>query len=150
MKRAIQLLNLVTNQNKENYNSMAARIPVKSGHLKLPALGIDGRYPTMNQMFSTSLVLRPEIQSFINIAIKPHSKVLDIGPAYGIVCLEALKCGAEDYWAVDLDERHLKILIQQIENDIPKKIDCVKLLVGKFPEDDIVQKLDYGTFDAIL
>uniref|UniRef100_A0A915HJ09 Methyltransferase type 11 domain-containing protein n=1 Tax=Romanomermis culicivorax TaxID=13658 RepID=A0A915HJ09_ROMCU len=33
---------------------------------------------------------------------------------------------------------------------MPQKKDCVKLLVGKFPEDDIVQKLDYGTFDAIL
>uniref|UniRef100_A0A915KLD1 Uncharacterized protein n=1 Tax=Romanomermis culicivorax TaxID=13658 RepID=A0A915KLD1_ROMCU len=100
---------------------MTTHIAVETQDLKLPELGIDGRYPTMNQMLGMSFVVRPETQSFLDIAIKPHSKVLEIGPAYGIVCLEALKRGASNYWAVDLDDRHLKILIQQIENDMPQK-----------------------------
>lgn len=82
-----------------------------SENLRLPEPVADGRINTLNNygamkfaQFSATAI------KFIEIASTPGSKSMDIGAAYGEVCLEALKRGSTDCTAIDIEQRHLKIL----------------------------------------
>lgn len=79
--------------------------------IELPKPAPDGRINTLNNTGAMKLgdAFVITTSSFIEIASKPNTKVLDIGAAYGEACLEALKRGATDYTVNDIEEKHLKI-----------------------------------------
>jgi len=94
----------------------------KNANLHLPQ-AFDGKsFPTMNQTGSMYSSVNNLDRKFINAASsgKENIRVLEIGCAYGHICLEALKNGCMDYTAVDTDENHLKVsLIYNWQYTVP-------------------------------
>jgi SAM-dependent methyltransferase len=82
-------------------------------------------------------------QKFINYAEKTSGFVLDIGAAYGVSTIPALKAGAYVI-ANDLDFRHLYLLWHRITPNLRERL---SLKIGKFP-----REVDFPphTFEAIL
>lgn len=92
---------------------------------------IKGLIPTLNKMgymMENDDVFR---KSFFNFCKKTPGPVLDIGAAYGLCSLKALKRGAKVI-ANDIDIRHLKILKKNIPKNMTHRL---KLLHGKFPDE---------------
>jgi SAM-dependent methyltransferase len=81
-------------------------------------------------------------QKFVNFS-KNNSPVLDVGAAYGIASLAALRGGAVVY-SNDIEEKHLKILYNRCDVKARKNLFLCK---GSFPEE-----IDFAdeTFAAIL
>ncbi|MBM3468454.1 MAG: class I SAM-dependent methyltransferase [Alphaproteobacteria bacterium] len=104
---------------------------------------IDNFIVTLNSM--GYMLAKPEkyIQSFIDFSAQTLGPVLDIGAAYGIATIPALKKGAYVI-ANDMDERHLNILKEKVPPTLQKQLE---INVGKMPFD-----LDFpaGYFSAIL
>lgn len=115
--------------------------------LQLPAE--DGRYNTLNETGAMHSSLREIDKVFIEIACKPKAKVLEIGPAYGLVCMEALRRGATNYIAIDIEEKHLNILAKQIMDKMPSKKNCVTLIHSAFPSVELRKIFEQNSFDAI-
>jgi len=121
-------------------------------NLELPNSTDGKRFNTMNLngfMYST---ITENDQKFIDLASKPKMRVLEIGCAYGHVCLAALNLGATDFTAVDMEQDHLKILASLVKKQHPEMAKNVKLIVGTFPNPDLLDLLaGFGEkFDAIL
>jgi len=116
-------------------------------NLHLPAVTIDGRYNTMNEQGAMFPQLNANQRQFLQLAGQENVSLLEIGPAYGHVCLEALKQGAQDYAAIELGEEHLKILARQIPVNQTR---FVNLIHGPFPSNEVVADLGAKKFDAIL
>uniref|UniRef100_A0A914DZF7 Methyltransferase domain-containing protein n=1 Tax=Acrobeloides nanus TaxID=290746 RepID=A0A914DZF7_9BILA len=132
--------------------SEAAEEAVKND-LKIPESDQVNRTKTLNNygyMRTGRGVFEISTRQFLEIAAKPGSKVLEIGAAYGEVVLEALRKGAMDYTAVDLEEDHLKILARRVREELPEKLTCVKLIFGGVPNPDFDKYIEKGSFDAIL
>jgi len=79
-------------------------------NLHLPE-SFDGKsIRTMNQTGSMYSTVNNFDQKFISAAIETGNlRVLEIGCAYGHICLEALENGCNEYTAVDTDGNHLKV-----------------------------------------
>jgi 2-polyprenyl-3-methyl-5-hydroxy-6-metoxy-1,4-benzoquinol methylase len=109
----------------------------------MPAAINDGvRIQTLNGygwMITKSIAPAEEFVEFA--ATSPHW-AMDIGCAYGIHTISALKAGARVV-AVDLDEGHLQILREQVEPELRKNLQTVR---GAFPD----VQLPESTFGAIL
>lgn len=73
----------------------------------------------------------PYSQLFIDSTSHLKAIVLDIGAAYGVTAIPALKNGAQVI-ANDIDPRHLNILFKKVPPDL---IGRLSLLPGKFPDD---------------
>lgn len=114
--------------------------------LREPEPTTDGRIQTLNNMGAMSPVIDPTTEAFIEEAVKSTS-VLEVGSAYGRVCIESLRRGVSKYTANDLDERHLQILARKLFDEDLEYPLKVTLVPGSFPED--VHFLD-NSFDAIL
>jgi SAM-dependent methyltransferase len=88
---------------------------------------------------------KPEyiMQSFIDCSAALSDPVLDIGAAYGVATIPALKRGA-CVVANDMDARHLEILKSKVPSSL---LENLKLNIGKMPHD-----LDFSEnyFGAIL
>ncbi len=90
----------------------------------------DGLVPTLNHMGWMTVGLDQFSRSFVDFAPHAPGPVLDIGAAYGIASLAALKNGATVI-ANDLDARHLELL----EKNTPKNHRSrLSLMAGAFPE----------------
>uniref|UniRef100_A0A914D7D9 Methyltransferase domain-containing protein n=1 Tax=Acrobeloides nanus TaxID=290746 RepID=A0A914D7D9_9BILA len=76
--------------------------------------------------------------------------VLDIGAAYGETCLEALRRGATDYTANDIEPRHLKILARRVAEDLPSKLPNLKLISGGIPHPKFNDFIPTSSLDAVL
>jgi len=86
----------------------AAREARKS-KLHLPQAWDGKSIRTMNQTGSMFSSIADFDRKFINMAVtSPPIRVLEIGCAYGHICLEALKNACQHYTAVDKEENHLK------------------------------------------
>lgn len=118
--------------------------------LRYPSPAKDGRFNTANSLGSMHGVISDLANQFIKIAQQPGVKVLEIGPAYGNVCIEALKNGASDYTVVEAEMDHLKLMALKIAAEVPEKVDAVKMYHGRFPDRQVVDKLRDSQFDAIL
>uniref|UniRef100_A0A914EBV7 Methyltransferase domain-containing protein n=1 Tax=Acrobeloides nanus TaxID=290746 RepID=A0A914EBV7_9BILA len=119
-----------------------------SEDLCLPKPASDGRINTLNNRGAMKFNFFSKTASkFIDIAIQPGMKVLDIGAAFGEVAMEALRKGAMDYTAIDLDEKHLKILARRVYEEMPEKMSCLKLIHGGIPNGSLFKE---NEFDAIL
>uniref|UniRef100_A0A915KY69 Methyltransferase domain-containing protein n=1 Tax=Romanomermis culicivorax TaxID=13658 RepID=A0A915KY69_ROMCU len=116
--------------------------------LEWPSTAADGRYTTRNQLGAMSPRVSELARKFINDSLQLGGKVLEIGCAYGLICMEALESGVRDYVANDVDEGHLKILARKVMDDMPQRAEHLTLLHGSFPES--TKSFSNGTFDAIL
>jgi len=97
----------------------------------LPEQFSDYFIPTLNQTGFMTTTLDVYSQQFVDEARNVDAPVLEIGAAYGVATIPALKNGATVI-ANDLDERHLQIL----KNRTPKEFhDRLILKPGKFPDE---------------
>jgi len=102
---------------------------------------------TLNKKGAISLQLDPISTAFVERAVLRDAKVLEIGAGYGLACLEALKQGAENYTANELDERHLKILARRVKELNEEYLSRICLISGSFPTEI---RMNGKSFDAIL
>ncbi len=80
--------------------------------LSLPLPQKDGKFPTLNQTGFMTPDQNPYTEDFIAFAATCSLPVLDVGAAYGIATLPALKGGATVI-ANDIEEKHLLLLREQ-------------------------------------
>ena len=100
--------------------------------LKMPEAEENGFIPTLNQMGYMTSSLDSFSKEFVDYASTHSSqKSLEIGAAYGIATLEALKKGAQMI-ANDLEEKHLQILKERSPESLRKNL---ILHPGRFPEE---------------
>ncbi len=111
--------------------------------LVMPEPEESGLIRTLNSM--GTMTSAPDIfsQAFIEFAPKAPGRSLDIGAAYGVSTLPALRNGASVI-ANDIDERHLKILYSRVPVELRPRLE---LAAGEFP--DGVDFPD-GTLGAVL
>jgi len=116
----------------------------------------DGKtFSTKNRSGFMYATLNSNDRAFIELASEEEGKrrVLDIGCAYGYVCLAALRQGARDVTAVDMDPDHLRVLAKTVQQEQPENMTHLKLVVGTFPNQDLLSCLTNDGeffFDAIL
>lgn len=129
---------------------LAAQQAVKDG-LTLPIVDpLFERCPTLNYNGYMRVTVREITKKFLDIAVQPKAKVLEIGAAFGNVCLRALESGATNYTAMDKEEKHLKILARCVQEKFPEKLEYVKLVAGEFPSKEVYECFEEGAYDAIL
>src|SRR5262245_33374185 len=91
----------------------------------------DGLIPTLNQMGWMTVGLDAFSREFVDFSSTAPGPVLDIGAAYGIASIEALKTGARVI-ANDLDRRHLDILYDRAPKEYVRNL---ILKAGEFPNE---------------
>lgn len=98
---------------------------------------------TLNKMGYMFNDLTAYGEAFINFCTQINGPVLEIGAAYGVASLRVLETNTKIV-SNDLDERHLKILLDHVP---PDKKNLIETVSGKFP-----QQLAFSpsSFDAIL
>lgn len=116
-------------------------------NLTMPQPDADGRVRTLNKMGAMYPIPNTVFTPFLEVSQLPSAKVLDIGATYGLTCQEALNAGCKDYTAIDLDERHLKILAKNVADMNPAYLNHLKLISGSFPAEI---NLPTNHYNAIL
>jgi SAM-dependent methyltransferase len=99
--------------------------------LKMPAPEYAGAFVrTLNGLGVMSM--RPDacMKAFIAFATTCTAPVADIGAAYGVATIAALKAGA-NVIAVDVDERHLRILKRRVPRACRERL---QIIPASFPE----------------
>lgn len=97
--------------------------------LVMPEPEPSGFVKTLNNMGYMTSTLDPFSKAFVEFSVKAPGASLDIGAAYGVAAIEALKLGASVI-ANDIEEKHLEIL----KNRTPKELHSrLTLLPGAFP-----------------
>jgi SAM-dependent methyltransferase len=111
--------------------------------LAMPAPEPNGFVRTLNSMGYMTATLDPFSQAFVDFAPNAPARALDIGAAYGVATVPALRAGAHVV-ANDVDERHLAILRNRMADPLKERL---TLAPGDFPE-----KLDFapGSIGAVL
>ena len=96
----------------------------------MPEPDESGLIRTLNSM--GTMTSAPDIfsRAFIEFAPKAPGRSLDIGAAYGVATLPALRNGATVI-ANDMDERHLKILYSRVPVELRPRLE---LASGAFPD----------------
>jgi len=111
--------------------------------LMMPEPDANGLFRTLNSM--GTMTPAPDIfsKAFIEFAPNAPGRCLDIGAAYGVATLPALRNGASII-ANDIDERHLQILASRVP---PGHRSRLELAPGSFPDN-----LDFpaGSLGAVL
>lgn len=111
--------------------------------LAMPKPLESGLINTLNSM--GTMTPHPDVfsRAFIEFAPKAPGRSLDIGAAYGVATLPALRNGASVI-ANDIDGRHLEILLSRVPQE---DRDRLELAAGEFPD-----KLDFpdGSLGAVL
>jgi 2-polyprenyl-3-methyl-5-hydroxy-6-metoxy-1,4-benzoquinol methylase len=110
---------------------------------KPPLPESNGFVKTLNGMGFMTSTLDEYSQDFARFAPSAPGPALDVGAAYGVATLEALKNGAHVI-ANDLDVRHLEILRDQTPSD---QVSRLTLMPGRFPEE---LKIDEGCWAQCL
>lgn len=85
--------------------------------LQIPLAEEDGKIPTLNQTGYMSPGQNPYNLNFINFAATCPHPILEIGAAYGLTILPALRTGAQVI-ANDIDARHLLLLRERTEENL--------------------------------
>lgn len=112
---------------------MAEKInsPDDQTKLQIPEPEPSGFVKTLNNMGFMTSTLDPFSAEFVEFSKMAPGPVLDIGAAYGVASLAALKQGAKVI-ANDVDDRHLSILFDRTE---PGSRANLSLACGSFPEE---------------
>lgn len=100
---------------------------------ELPKQWIKGLVPTMNDKGFMFEVLDEFADEFIRMSGSPDDEVLDIGCAYGVATIPALRMGAR-VTACDMDQRHLDILSSRAPEETHSRL---TLLTGTLPDIDL-------------
>jgi SAM-dependent methyltransferase len=108
----------------------------------MPAAEPSGFIPTLNQQGYALATLDEYTQAFVDFAATCSQPVVDVGAAYGLTSLPALKAGARVI-ALDLDRRHLDILREQVPLEY---ITNLTTLAAEFPERLPVPSASVGAF----
>ena len=98
--------------------------------LQMPAVEPSGFVPTLNRMGYMTSTLDPYSKAFIEFSTVAPGPVLDVGAAYGVATIEALK-NSKRVFANDIDSRHLEILRDRVPAELR---DRLELFPGAFPE----------------
>ncbi len=98
--------------------------------LLMPEAEESGLIKTLNSMGTMTPSPDAFSRAFIEFAPKAPGRSLDIGAAYGVATLPALRSGASVI-ANDIDERHLKILFNRVPVEHRARLE---LAVGEFPD----------------
>ncbi|MBX9666521.1 MAG: class I SAM-dependent methyltransferase [Candidatus Obscuribacterales bacterium] len=93
----------------------------------------DGFVKTLNNTGYMTAGLDRFSQTFVDFAAHAPIRVMDVGAAYGVATLAALKCGAT-VLANDIDERHLNILYDRVPAAERSRLE---LLCGQFPNIEV-------------
>lgn len=109
---------------------------------EIPKQWIKGLVPTMNDKGFMFEVLDDYAKEFIRVAATRDDEALDVGCAYGVATIAALKAGAR-VTACDMDERHLAVLKSRVP---PELQDRVTLRTGTLPDIDLPE----NHFGALL
>ena len=117
--------------------------PAEKEPLLMPKPEDNGLVRTLNSM--GTMTAAPDIfsRAYIEFAPKAPGRSLEIGAAYGVATLPALRSGASVI-ANDIDERHLRILYDRVPAEHRARLE---LAAGEFP-----YKPDFpaGTLGAVL
>lgn len=97
---------------------------------KMPAAEPNGFVKTLNNMGYMTSGLDAYSQAFVDFAPAAPGPVLDIGAAYGVASLAALRNGARVI-ANDIDARHLEILRDRAPEHLRSRL---TLMPGSFPD----------------
>jgi len=106
---------------------------MSNSHPEIPKQWIKGLVPTMNDKGFMFEVLDDYANEFINYAGSMNGEALEIGCAYGVATIEALRAGAT-ITACDMDRRHLDILRSRIDDELAVNL---TLLTGTLPDIDL-------------
>lgn len=101
----------------------------------MPAPEPNGFVRTLNSMGYMTSTLDRFSQAFVDFAPTAPARCLDIGAAYGVASLAALRNGAAVV-ANDIDERHLSILRDRVDAPLRERLTLVS---GDFPD-----KIDFA------
>lgn len=101
------------------------------GDLKIPNPEADGKIATLNQTGFMTPDQNPYNLQFIEFAAQCSVPSLEIGAAYGLTSLPALRRGAR-LVANDIDERHLLLLREQAPQELRANLTLNK---RKFPNE---------------
>ncbi|PJB69908.1 MAG: hypothetical protein CO093_09280 [Alphaproteobacteria bacterium CG_4_9_14_3_um_filter_47_13] len=104
----------------------------------------EGWIQTLNQQGFMTTTRDPISEEFTKFAAKGSRSALEIGAAYGISTIAALKNGAKMI-ANDIDIRHLELLEEQVPEKFKKNL---TLKEGQFPVDDL--GIQENSLDAVL
>lgn len=115
----------------DQLRKVACVLLLSTNSMKMPVAEPNGFIKTLNNMGFMTSTLDRYSHAFIGFAPYGPGPALEIGAAYGIATLEALKNGARVI-ANDIDERHLEILRDRAPMDQKKQLE---LLPGAFPKD---------------
>ncbi|MBP6218623.1 MAG: class I SAM-dependent methyltransferase [Oligoflexales bacterium] len=129
----------------ELFDVLTALKDPQSSSLSMPTPEVDGRMQTLNKKGAASPKIDQLTQEFLKHL--KGKKALEIGAAYGQVVMEALKSGATDYIANDLDRRHLLLAAKNVHATLPKLEKKVRFCAGEFP---IACRFDDNSFDSVL
>jgi SAM-dependent methyltransferase len=108
----------------------------------LPPSPVPGLIPTLNKTGWMTVGLDPYSEDFAQFAGKAPAQVLDIGCAYGVATLQALKHGAR-VLACDIEPAHLDILRQRVPDELRARLET---LPATMPDCDFPA----GRFSAVL
>ena len=103
---------------------------------EVPMQWIKGLVPTLNDKGFMFEVLDGFADEFIRMSGSPDDEVLDIGCAYGVATISALKMGAR-VTACDMDQRHLEILKSRTPEDTHSRL---TVLLGTLTAIDLRDK----------
>jgi len=98
--------------------------------------------PTLNGTGFMFRILDEFADDFIAFAGQADGEVLDIGCAFGVATIAALKAGGK-VTACDLDPRHLEILTGNTPEALRSRLTCI---AGQLPDIDLRDE----SYDAIL
>jgi SAM-dependent methyltransferase len=88
---------------------------------EVPKQWIKGLVPTLNDKGFMFEVLDEYADEFIRQSATADDEALEIGCAYGIATIAALKAGAR-ITACDMDERHLEVLRSRVSEELNKRL----------------------------
>ncbi len=103
----------------------------------------EGFIETLNHQGFMTSSLDIYSKEFVSFAGRAQKPVLDIGAAFGVASLEALKAGASVI-ANDIDARHLEILKERTPEEYKDKL---RLVMGAFPDE---LNFEAGSLSAVL
>lgn len=121
-------------------NSTAFADDLKS---TMPPPNEEDRIYTLNNMGAMCNKFDALNSSFIDYAIKENRKTMDVGCAYGNTAIEILQHGG-NLIAIDLDERHLEILVNRITD--PEERERLETIAGNYLE---ITSISPNSIDAI-